>query len=218
GVDALGVLLYELVTGTTPFGKERLGQANFDEVWRIIREEEPAKPSTGISTLGQMATTVSANRQSDPKKLSQLMRGELDWIVMKALEKDRNRRYESASAFAADVEHYLHDEPVQACPPSAWYRLRKIVRRNKGPLLAAVLSIVLFVALGSGVGWYFRDRSTRQAVIAARVHDALDESERLYRAGKVPEALNAAQRAMSLLDTGPTEDALAGRVQERLED
>src|SRR5262249_19691447 len=120
-IYALGVLLYELLTGTTPFDQERLRQAGYDELRRIIRQEAPARPSTRISTLGQGAATVSANRQSDPKRLSQLFRGELDWIVLKALEKDRNRRYETASAFAADVQRYLHDEPVLACPPSAWY-------------------------------------------------------------------------------------------------
>src|SRR5262245_31157682 len=109
-IYSLGVLLYELLTGTTPFDKERLRQVGFDELRRIIREEEPPKPSTRTSTLGQAATTVSTHRKSDPKRLSHLFRGEVDWIVMKALEKDRNRRYESASAFAADVQRYLADE------------------------------------------------------------------------------------------------------------
>jgi serine/threonine protein kinase len=137
-VYSLGVLLYELLTGTTPFTKERLQQAGYDEMRRIIREEEPPRPSLRISTLGQAANTVSSQRKSDPKRLSQLFRGELDWIVMKALAKDRNRRYESASAFAADVQRYLHDEPVWACPPSAWSRFRKLVLRKKGGVAVAI--------------------------------------------------------------------------------
>jgi serine/threonine protein kinase len=154
-IYSLGVLLYELLTGTTPFDKKRLGQVGHDELRRIIREEEPPKPSTRISTLGQGGTTVSTQRKSDPKRLSQLFRGELDWVVMKALEKDRNRRYESASAFAADVQRYLHDEPVQACPPSAWYRFRKFARRKRGIFVsaAALALIVLLTMVGLTVGF-----------------------------------------------------------------
>src|SRR5207244_112273 len=147
-IYSLGVLLYELLTGTTPFDKERLRTAAYDEIRRIIREEEPAKPSTRISTLGQAAATVSANRRSDAQRLSQLVRGELDWIVMKALEKDRNRRYESASAFAADVQRHLADEPVLACPPTALYRLRKLARRHKRAFGVAALLLVVLLSLG----------------------------------------------------------------------
>jgi serine/threonine protein kinase len=136
-IYSLCVLLYELLTGTTPFDKERLKEASYDEIRRIICEEEPPRPSTRLSTLGQAATTVSTNRKSDAKQLSRLFRGELDWIVIKALEKDRNRRFETASAFAADVQRYLEDEPVQACPPSAVYRIRKFARRNKVALMTA---------------------------------------------------------------------------------
>jgi WD40 repeat protein/serine/threonine protein kinase len=142
-IYSLGVLLYELLTGTTPFAKERLEGVGYDELHRIIREEEPARPSTRISTLGQAATTVAAQRQSDPKRLGQLFRGELDWIVMKCLEKDRNRRYETANSLAKDVERYLHDEPVQAWPPSFTSRLRKFARRNRTAVTAAALAVGL---------------------------------------------------------------------------
>src|SRR5437660_884182 len=149
-IYSLGVLLYELLTGTTPFDKERLRTAAYEEILRIIREQEPAKPSTRISTLGQAATGVSANRKSDPRRLAQLCRGELDWIVMKALEKDRNRRYESASAFAADVQRYLHDEAVQACPPSPWYRIRKFARRHKRlAIMASFVFALLVIAVAA---------------------------------------------------------------------
>jgi WD40 repeat protein/serine/threonine protein kinase len=147
-IYSLGVLLYELLTGTTTFDKERFSKVGYGEICRIIREEEPPKPSTRISTLGQAATTASTNRKSEPKQLSRLFRGELDWIVMKALEKDRDRRYESASAFANDVQRYLNDEPVQACPPSAAYRLRKFSRRHKVSLLIGSSTILaVFLAM-----------------------------------------------------------------------
>jgi eukaryotic-like serine/threonine-protein kinase len=114
-IYSLGVLLYELLTGSTPFDKERLRTAGYDEIRRIVREEEPPRPSQRVSTLrADTLTAVSAQRQTDPKRLGQLFRGELDWIVMKALEKDRSRRYETASALAADVQRYLKDEPVEA--------------------------------------------------------------------------------------------------------
>src|SRR5437762_829823 len=119
----------------------------YDEMRRIIREEEPPRPSTRVSTLGHAETASPADRHGEPGKLGRLLRGELDWIVMKALEKDRNRRYESVSALAADVRRYLHDEPVLACPPTLGYRLRKLVRRHRGPVLAVSL-VVLALLVG----------------------------------------------------------------------
>src|SRR5262249_5301000 len=177
-------------------------QAGYDEMRQIIREEEPPKPSTRISTLGQAAATVSANRQSDPKKLGQLMRGELDWIVLKALEKDRNRRYETASAFAADVQRYLHDEPVQACPPSAWYRGRKFVRRNKAGLATGALILFFIVLLGGSIGWVVHDWAARQAGIATEVRAAAEEARQFQKEGKWPQAQAAAKRAEALLAGG----------------
>ena len=158
-IYALGVLLYELLTGTTPFDREQFRTAGYDEIRRIIREEEPPRPSTRLSTLGAAAATVSANRKSDPAGLRRQFRGELDWIVMKCLEKDRNRRYESAAGLAADVKRFLADEPVQACPPSAWYRFRKLARRNRRALVtASALAVALLVgvsalAVGSALVW-----------------------------------------------------------------
>src|SRR5262249_46666332 len=160
-IYSLGVLLYELLTGTTPFDDSRLLAADYDEMRRIIREEEPPRPSTRLSTLGQAAPTVSAQRRSDPKRLSQLVRGELDWIVMKALQKDRNRRYDTANGFAQDVQRYLADEPVLACPPSAAYRLRKFARRHRAGLLAAAAGLLVVLLAAGVVGWVWWERAGR---------------------------------------------------------
>jgi eukaryotic-like serine/threonine-protein kinase len=147
-VYSLGVLLYELLTGTTPLDKDRLKSAGFDEVRRIIREEEPPRPSTRLSTMGQQAGGVpTARPKGDPGRLGRFARGELDWIAMKALEKDRARRYETASGLAADVERYLNDQPILARSPSATYRLGKFVRRNRGPVTAAA-ALLLVLCLG----------------------------------------------------------------------
>ena len=137
-IYSLGVLLYELLTGATPFDRQRLKSAALDELLRIIREEEPPKPSTRLSTI-ETLPSVAANRRTEPRGLSNLLRGELDWIVMKALEKDRARRYETANDLASDLERFLNDEPVHACPPTAGYRFRKFARRNKVALATASL-------------------------------------------------------------------------------
>src|SRR5262249_33718152 len=153
-VYSLGVLLYELLTGTTPFTKERFQRAAYDEIRRIIREEDPPRPSTRLSESKDSLPSISAQRDTEPAKLTKLVRGELDWIVMKALEKDRSRRYETAKDFAADVQRYLTDETVQACPPSVRYRLRKFTRRAQAALVAVGL-VAAALLLGTGVRiWY----------------------------------------------------------------
>ncbi len=190
-IYSLGVLLYELLTGSTPFSRKDLEKAGMLEMLRVIREQEPSKPSTKLSTAEGLPT-LAANRGTEPAKLTKLVRGELDWIVMKALEKDRNRRYETANGFAMDVQRYLADEPVLAGPPSAWYRLRKFVRRNKGPVLAACLVVLALVAgiLGTTAG-LLRARAAAAAVAVQHhraernLHRALDAVEQmLMRVGE----------------------------------
>jgi WD40 repeat protein/serine/threonine protein kinase len=202
-IYSLGVLLYELLTGTTPFTKERFKQVAYDELRRIIREEEPPKPSTRLSTAGPAALTISSNRGLEPGKLTRLLRGELDWMVMKALEKDRSRRYETANAFALDVQRYLADEPVLACPPSAGYRLRKLVRRNKGPVLA--VSVVVLALVGGIIG-------TTWGMIRATdaEEDAVSEATKKGRALRDKEtALAQKQRALTEKQRALTEKQTA---------
>jgi serine/threonine protein kinase/tetratricopeptide (TPR) repeat protein len=173
-IYSLGVLLYELLTGETPFDRKRLHSAAFDEMLRIIREEEPPKPSTKISRIESLPS-VAANRHTEPTCLSKDVQGELDWIVMKALEKDRNRRYETASGFAADVERHLRDEPVEAGPPSARYRLGKFARRNRLAIFT-VTSIAGAMVLGTIVSIWQAVRAeaeAQKAVVSAQTAQAV---------------------------------------------
>jgi serine/threonine protein kinase/Flp pilus assembly protein TadD len=194
-VYALGVLLYELLTGSTPLERARLKEAALDELLRLIRDEEPPRPSTRLSQSGEALATISSRRRTEAAKLGKVLRGELDWIVMKALEKDRSRRYETASGLARDIKHYLADEPVEACPPSAAYRLRKVVRKYRKPLAAAAaFSLVLLTGFAL-VTWKWRDeRMARDEAVAAR-QDALSKAREIQEAA---ERMNQANAALDL--------------------
>src|SRR5438874_6862515 len=180
-IYSLGVLLYELLTGSTPLTHKRMKEAAYAEILRMIKEEEPPKPSTRLSDSGEALASISAQRHMQPAKLTKLVKGELDWIVMKTLEKDRNRRYETAKDFAADVQRYLNDEAVQACPPSAWYRFRKFARRNKR-ILATVGLLALALLTGTVVSAWQAIRATEAEGLAQTRLQAESEAQSATRA------------------------------------
>jgi serine/threonine protein kinase len=197
-IYSLGVLLYELLTGSPPFSRRELTQTGMLEMLRVIREQEPSKPSTKLSTADGLPT-LAANRGTEPAKLTRLVRGELDWIVMKALEKDRNRRYETANSFAMDIQRYVADEAVQACPPSAAYRLRKFVRRHKRPVLAGLLILLALVAgvIGTTHGLI---RAEQQRLIVEKQRDELTERNQALQAARERERL-LNERARQAIET-----------------
>ncbi|HXE51470.1 MAG TPA: serine/threonine-protein kinase [Tepidisphaeraceae bacterium] len=153
-IYSLGVLLYELLTGSTPFDRATLREAGYAQMLRMIREQEPPAPSTRLSQSGEALAAISSDRGTDPRELTRMTAGDLDLIVMKCLEKDRARRYETADALARDVQRYLNDEPVEASPPSATYRTLKLIRRHKREAVAvfAVVAVLFMGIIGTGMG------------------------------------------------------------------
>jgi serine/threonine protein kinase len=168
-IYSLGVLLYELLTGSTPFDTTELSKSGLDEIRRVIREQEPVRPSTRLSKLGVAdLTTIALQRKSEPPTLIRAVRGDLDWIAMKAMEKDRTRRYETASALARDIEHYLANEAISARPPSKLYKLQKTALRHKllfaGICVIAVLLVVSLIVVSASLA---KERESRRAAVAA---------------------------------------------------
>jgi eukaryotic-like serine/threonine-protein kinase len=214
---SLGVLLYELLTGKTPFDPKELLQAGFDEMRRTIREQEPAKPSTRLSAMleGELTTTAK-HRHMEPPKLIHLVRGDLDWIVMKCLEKDRTRRYETANSLAMDIKRYLNCEPVVARPPSKLYEFQKTVRRHKFGF-AACAAIIVVLAAGVIVSTleFFKEKQARQRAVAAE-----QEQARLRQEAEAARANEASLRLQAEADEkkAQTEAAKSRQVAQFLED
>jgi serine/threonine protein kinase/tetratricopeptide (TPR) repeat protein len=211
-VYALGVILYEVITGALPFDRHELRQAGLAAIQQAIREKEPPRPSTRVTQLGPASTQAAANRHTEPHRLASLLRGDLDWVTMKALEKDRTRRYQTANALAADIRRHLSNEPVSAGPPSASYRARKFVRRHRFGVAAAATLVLLLLAFGITMAVQAeriareRDRANREAdranQEAASARQVSEFLSGLFRVSDPAEARGRALTARTVLDRG----------------
>ena len=216
-VFSLGTLLYELLTGSTPFDSEYLHSKGYEEIQRIIREEVPTRPSTKISTMGAALTKVAEYRNTSPDDLRKQISTELDWIAMKTLEKDRDRRYSSVSEFAADIKRYLNNEPVLAGPPSAFYRLRKFVQRRR-VLVVAITAVAAAVIMGLVISTslYLRMRKALNTVSQlenkVEVDSKLSTAQRLYAEGRYRAALNEIEAMLDAQNLGPKAQLLRARL------
>jgi hypothetical protein len=212
-IYSLGVILYELLTGLRPIDGERLRTAALSEMVRIIEDEVPSKPSTRLSTHESLPS-LAALRQTEPKKLMAMLRGELDWVVMKCLEKQRDRRYETANGLARDLQRYLADEPVEARPPSAGYRFRKFVRRHKGSAIAASLVVVALVTGMAGTTWQWI-RAERARADEAGQRSAAEANEQKANAAANGERLAKLDaQAKEQLAVAAAEKEKAARLEE----
>ncbi len=195
-IYSLGVLLYELLTGKTPFDGKELVKSGLDEMRRTLREKEPQRPSNILTTLhGTELKATAEHRHEEPPRLISLLKGDLDWIVMKALEKDRQRRYETANGLAMDIQRYLNDEPVMARPPSRRYRFQKLIHRNKTIFAAgAVVVITLIMGLGVSTWLFFQEKEARyqQARLRAKAEQAEKRESELRRQAEAREKINQA--------------------------
>lgn len=214
-VYSLGVILYQLLAGTLPFESKVLRGLGFDEIRRIIREQDPVRPSTRVSSAGEIATDVARSRRSEPSSLVRELRGDLDWIVMKALEKDRTRRYGSPNALAADLDRHLKNEPITARPASTTYRMSRFVRRHRiGVVVAGLVSLLVIgftvaTAVQARRIALERDRANQQAAVATQVSDFLIE---LFETSDPEESKGENVTAREILDRG------AERIENELTD
>ncbi len=214
-VYSLGVLLYELLTGTTPLEAERLRTAAYTEMQRIIREEEPPRPSTRLSSLGDSATALAGNRGVDVNRLVQLLSGDLDWIVMKALDKDRNRRYATPGSFAEDVERYLRHETILARRPSTAYKFKKLVRRNRAAVItAAVVAVALLAGTAVSTWQALCATHAETAALAAAASEKEAKQAALAAAESEKEAKQAALRSANA-ETRAKDEALAREAESK---